>query len=66
MKKGIYLAITICAISTLVVGCGINPTSSSPVLGSDPATTTPTNLLVDGNATESLMGNVELDHPLTH
>lgn len=41
MKKGIYLAIAICAISILVVGCGSKPTSPGPVQGSDPATTTP-------------------------
>lgn len=41
MKKGIYLAITIFAMSILVVGCGNNPTSSGPVQGSDPATATP-------------------------
>lgn len=41
MKKGIYLAIAICAISILAVGCGSKPTSSGPVQGSDPASTTP-------------------------
>lgn len=35
MKKGIYMAIAICAISILVVGCGSKPTSS------DPGTSTP-------------------------
>ncbi|MGE6575943.1 GerMN domain-containing protein [Paenibacillus xylanexedens] len=41
MKKRIYLAIAICAISLLAVGCGSKPTSTSPVQGSDPASTTP-------------------------
>ncbi|WP_194540981.1 GerMN domain-containing protein [Paenibacillus sp. JZ16] len=41
MKKGIYLAIAICAISILAVGCGSKPTSSDPVQGSDPASTAP-------------------------
>lgn len=41
MKKGIYLAIAICAISILAVGCGSKLTSSGPVQGSDPASTTP-------------------------
>lgn len=41
MKKRIYVAIAICAISLLAVGCGSKPTSSSPVQGSDPTSTTP-------------------------
>lgn len=41
MKKGIYLAIAICAISILAVGCSSKPPASGPVQGSDPATTTP-------------------------
>ncbi|WP_440115526.1 GerMN domain-containing protein [Paenibacillus sp. QZ-Y1] len=42
MKKGIHLAIVICAISLLTVGCGSKPTTSSPVQGSSPANTAPT------------------------
>lgn len=41
MKKGIFLAIAICAISILAVGCGSKPSSSGPVQGSDPGITTP-------------------------
>ncbi|WP_106769304.1 GerMN domain-containing protein [Paenibacillus faecalis] len=43
MKKGIYLAIAICAISLLAVGCGSKSTSSGPVQGSNPASTAPAN-----------------------
>lgn len=41
MKKGIYLAVAICALSILAVGCGSKPPSSSPVQGSNPAATAP-------------------------
>lgn len=43
MKKGIYLAIAICAISLLAVGCGSKSTSSGPVQGFNPASTAPAN-----------------------
>ncbi|WP_025691725.1 GerMN domain-containing protein [Paenibacillus zanthoxyli] len=39
MKKGIHLAILVCAISLLAVGCGNKHTSSGPVQGSNPAST---------------------------
>ncbi|WP_339305793.1 GerMN domain-containing protein [Paenibacillus sp. FSL R5-0519] len=41
MKKRIYVAIAICAISILAIGCGSKPTSTGPVQGSDPVNTTP-------------------------
>ncbi|MEW4428893.1 GerMN domain-containing protein [Paenibacillus pabuli] len=41
MKKGIYLAIAICSISLLAIGCGSKPTSSGPVQGSAPENTAP-------------------------
>ncbi|SDM34128.1 Sporulation and spore germination [Paenibacillus sp. OK060] len=52
MKKGIYLAIAICAISILAVGCGSKPTSSGPVQGSDPANTTPAPIVNQGEVDE--------------
>lgn len=42
MKKGISLAILVCAISLLAVGCGNKHTSSGPVQGSNPASTAQT------------------------
>lgn len=39
MKRGIHLAILVCVISLLAVGCGNKDTSSGPVQGSNPAST---------------------------
>ncbi|KGE19539.1 GerMN domain-containing protein [Paenibacillus wynnii] len=39
MKRGIHLAILVCAISLLAVGCGNKDTSSGPVQGSNSAST---------------------------
>jgi hypothetical protein len=42
MKKVTYLAIVVCAISLVAVGCGSNPTPSGPVQGSNPVSSAPT------------------------
>lgn len=54
MKKGIQLALVVCAISLVAAGCGTKPTSSGPVQASNPASTSPAEQQQENKQTQEI------------